>query len=194
MSTYLNMLPQSYHRQWLLRRRLWQWASLWGLFLLIATALFWVRYQEHQVLTTRLRVLENDYAPIKQLQDRLISCRKELADVQHRETLALRLSDRRSMLTLLGLVTRAAHSCEGQVSIHQFVLGAKKRGIRNCAGESMRRTLTLEGLGVNNLSIARFAAALRMSNAFCQVQLKSTAQKRIGSVSARSYSLECTFD
>ncbi len=194
MTTYLNMLPQGFHRRQLLERRLRQWTGVWIVALLLAIAFGWVQHREDRDLAARLRGLENDYAPIKKLQTGLVSIRKELAEVQHRETLALRLSNRRSMLTLLGLVTRATHCCDGEVSIRRLSLGVVKGRTNQRGGHAVLQTLALEGLGANNLSVARFAAALRTTNAFNQVQLRSTVQEQIGSVPARGYSLECTFD
>ncbi len=194
MTTFLNMLPQGFHRRRLMVRRLRQWTCVWGIAMTLAIAFSWGQHRDYQALNARLIGLENDYAPIKKLQTELISNRKELAEIHHRETLALQLSDRRSMLTLLGLVTQAARSCDGEVSIRQLSLGEGHRRSSPRYGRPALSTLTIDGLGKSNLSVARFAAALRMTNAFCQVQLKSTAQKQGGLMSVRSYCLECTFD
>ncbi len=53
-------------------------------------------------------------------------------------------------------------------------------------------TVTLQGIGLNNLAVAKFASALRKVEILQDVQLKSTQQQEVNGNVAHGYQMECT--
>ena len=54
--------------------------------------------------------------------------------------------------------------------------------------------VTLQGIGVNNLAVARFVVALRETKAFDRVELKSSAETGSADSPACSYLVECSYE
>jgi Tfp pilus assembly protein PilN len=145
-----------------------------------------------------MRARAQKCAPLKKLQTELDAMRAELDDLQQREALAMSLADNVPDLTLLGVVSRAALRSDGTVYIEQLSLNREapptaKEESDAAAGPERGGVLTLRGGGVDNLSVARFVAALRDSEVFERVQLKSTGVQAAAGTGARSYLVECVF-
>ena len=113
-----------------------------------------------------------------------------LDELREREDLALRIAEERPMAVLLAILSQAALECDGNVCVTSLVL-APAAAQKQAAAP--RRVLQLEGLGVDNLSVARFAAALRDANVFADVRLKSSIETRVADADAVSYKLDCAW-
>jgi len=85
------------------------------------------------------------------------------------------------------VLSGAAKSSGGQVAIHGL------RFERQGDGPAQVNSIYLDGVAVDDFSVARFAARLRDAKAFSHVELKSTGDTNVGEHEARTYSLECSF-
>ena len=198
MKTSLNILPYTLRRRQMVRLRLCQWCFVW-----VAAAagasnmVYWTTYVPYQACLADLQAHEREYAPLKKLQTELDAMRAQMDDLQKREALALSLADDVPDLTLLGIISRAARQSDSSVYVEQMSLDRKatttpdKHG--TSAGQKRRGLLTLRGAGVDNLSVARFVAALRDSEVFDIVELKSTGIQAARGMEARSCLVECVF-
>ena len=191
---HLNMLPVRYRRQQLLVRRLRQWAPVWIATLFVAAGIGWFQASECRSLSMQLRSYEGRLAQVKQSQSDLAAMRSELEGLRGREALVLELSEQRPVLTLLGLVSRAARECDGNVFVTRLAFGTDATTRNRQENPDQAGVLTLEGVGLDNLSIARFAAAIRSNDIFQDVKLRSTGEQTIEGKLARSYIIECAFN
>ncbi|HUG71559.1 MAG TPA: PilN domain-containing protein [Pirellulaceae bacterium] len=187
MKTHLNLMPMQYRRGHLILRRLKQWSVLWLLAAGITMLLGWTQWSHYQAGAAKLVSLEMRYQPIAAMKRDVTGLREKIDELQRRESLALSLVDERSMLGLVGLLSQGRQACEGRISIGELTL--------NRLGESGSATsvLTLTGIAADDLAVARFTRALREANAFTGVDLKSTGNAFVGTLEARTYTLECTF-
>jgi Tfp pilus assembly protein PilN len=199
MKTSLNILPYSLRLRQLVRVRLFQWVLLGSIAAAAgAGVLYATKYAPYQASLAELRAREQKCEPLKKLQSELDAMRAELDDLQQREALAMSLADNVPDLTLLGVVSRAARRSDGTVYIEQLSLNRKAPPTAQeksdaAAGPEPGGVLTLRGGGVDNLSVARFVAALRDSEVFERVELKSTGVQAAAGTGARSYLVECVF-
>ena len=199
MKTSLNILPCALRRRQMVRLRLFQWCFIWAAAAAAASStLYWTKYVPYQACQADLQARERKYAPLKKLQTELDAMRPQMDDLQKREALALSLADDVPDITLLGIISRAARQSDGSVYVKQLLLERKatletpdEHG--DSAGQKRRGVLTLHGAGVDNLSVARFVAALRDSGVFDTVELKSTGIEAATGTEARSYLVECAF-
>ena len=196
MQTYVNLLPTRTAVATLLLRRVRQWSfvALSALSLVVVGSIVeWKRVESIQV---RLKQLENQAGPLPTLEREVDHMQQQLDQCNARATLAAQLVDDRSMLSLIGLVSRAAHESAGKVCVRQLsvetVSASGQRGLGVTGNVSLRK-LQLEGLGEDNLSVARFVAALRESRAFHEVQLKASESTQKNDRKFRNYQLECIF-
>ena len=190
MITHLNLLPYGVRRRQLIAERLRQWCVVWlaagGL---VAGAAWW-EYSRGKFERERLASLERRYVPLKELQAKTEQLRVKIDELREREDLALRIAEERPMAVLLAILSQAALECDGNVCVTSLVL-APAAAQKQAAAP--RRVLQLEGLGVDNLSVARFAAALRDANVFADVRLKSSIETRVADADAVSYKLDCAW-
>ncbi len=191
MKTHLNLMPQSLRRWQLVRRRLRQWSTVWCLSALVIITMAWISGGRRKSIEDKLKRLQGQYAPIKTMQSNMVQLRGELDEIRRREAVVLQLAEPRRMLTLVGCVSRATKDCGGGVSLRDFVMNREHSP--RASGEGPSNVLTLQGVGVDNLCIASFAAALRSKEIFEQVQVKSTGEQSVNSNTVRSFHLECEF-
>ena len=199
MKSSLNLLPYTLRRRQIVRLRFRQWCFIWAAAAAIASGIvYWTQYASCQSCLADLQMLERKYAPLKKMETELNSMRAQMDDLQKRETLALSLADDVPDLTLLGTISRAAYQSNGSVYVKQWILDRKttpQRHDKNSVVEAPKRSgmLTLQGAGIDNLSVARFVAALRDSGVFDVVELKSTGMQATRNTEARGYLVECMF-
>ena len=187
MRTYLNLMPMNYRRRNLIRRSLRQWAAIWLLALFVLSLLAWTQWSQYQSGLARLDSRHREYAPIQELTSEAEVLQDRINQLQQREALSLSLADERSMLSLIGVLSGAANASGGQVAIRS--LKFERRG----DGPTQANSITLQGVAVDDFSVARFSARLRDEKAFSRVELKSTGDTVVGQHEARTYSLECSF-
>lgn len=199
MKTSLNILPYALRRRQMVRRRLVQWCFVWAAAAIAASnVVYWTAYVPYQACLADMQTHEREYVPVKKLQTELDAMRAQMGDLQKREALALRLADDVPDLTILGIISRAARRSDGSVYVEQMSLDRKTPPATpdkqaDSAGQKPYGVLTLRGAGVDNLSVARFVAALRDSEVFDTVELKSTEIHAASRMEARSYLVECVF-
>ncbi len=187
MKTYVNLMPMSYRRGHLIRCRLKQWAVLW-VFAAAATVLVgWTQWSQYQAGAAKLESLRVRYEPIEEMKNEVVELQEKIDALQRRESLALSLADERSMLGLIGLLSNARNDCEGRISIDSLNLN------RNGNNQLATSVLVLQGVAADDLAVAKFVGALSDANAFSGVELKSTGSKKLGELTARTYTMECTF-
>jgi hypothetical protein len=193
---HLNMLPIRLRQNQIVKRRAKQWTLVWSGALAAALLVAWFRAADCRRLTSELVVLEARNAVVKKMQADLRNARLELQDLEQREALVLELSKRRPMLVLLGILSRAARECEGNVSVTRIVWQAENspRGEVPAGANGSSPSLTLEGIGLSNVWVARFAAVLRDDEITRDVQLTSTQQRTINDHRAHGYNVVCHFD
>ncbi len=187
MKTHLNLMPLSYRRGQLIRRRLTQWSVLWSVAVCATVLLGWTQWTQYQTSAARLDALRIRYEPMQAMKGEIADLQQKIDALQRRESLALSLADERSMLGLVGLLSRASQACDGNVSIGQLSL------IHDENRPLAASVLTLSGVASDDIAVAQFASALREANAFVGVDLKSTGTAKVGEIEARTYSMECTF-
>lgn len=201
MKTSLNILPYNLRLRQLVCARILQWCLICGA---VSTAaggvLYATKYLPYQARESELQARERKYAPLNKLKTELDAMRAEMDDLRKREALAMSLADDVPDLTLLGVVSRAAKQSNGKVYVK--VLSLDRETVQSApavdepAGsttQSRGGVLKLQGAGLDNLSVARFVAALRDSEVFEKVELKSTGIQAASDTGARSYLVECVF-
>lgn len=200
MKTSLNLLPLEFRRRQLLRRRLVQWSLAWGGFFFVLLAVGSSRYAAWKSVERTMSGLELRCDPIRKLQSDVEQIQARLNELGARDSLVGRLHELRPAVVALGLVSTSAANCDGRVWLERFTMlqqtsepSKAKDQPESDAGPRTVGTLALQGAAVDNLEIARFAAALRDTKAFNRVELKSSLGTATADTTSRSYVVECAF-
>lgn len=193
MKRDVNLLPQSYSRRQTARVWLVQWGAAWLAFALLIGGVYGVRQRDLNRQRTWLVALESDYAPLRKRAMEVAATKIRIEELTRHESLALTLADEQPMLTLVGVLSQAARQCDGEVSIQYLQLvPAPVQGGRS-EGHSPAKLLSIKGVGVNNLAVARFVASLRDCQVFDAVGLTSAGGSTQKGDPSCVYHLECTF-
>lgn len=199
---YINLLSLEHQRRQVVQTRVWQWALVWvaAMPILFAVGCWqWNRYRES---ARKLAGVQQQHAPLERVKQENEELTARLAMLRQREQLVLELAEGLSVVDLLGQVSQAAAASGGGVSVRHFAVvpdsGNEPRRAAGGGRSSARSTpsrgmLTLQGVGVDNASVAEFVSQLRDSTAFTNVHLTSTAPVMVNSREARNYQLQCTY-
>jgi hypothetical protein len=194
MRTHINLLPLEIRRRHIVRLRLRPWGAVWfAVAALLATLTTW-DWQDAQSAARKRMVLEQQLAPTQALEAANAELAKQIDLLEKRESVALALSNERPILSLLGMIGKASQAAEGRVYVQQLQWNETPQAVgAPSAAASAIAMLRLQGVGLDNLSIARFAAALRDANVFSQVQVNASNAVSDPAEAGRSYAIECTF-
>ncbi|MEM7455374.1 MAG: PilN domain-containing protein [Planctomycetota bacterium] len=191
MSSHLNLLPEEALRRQLIRRQARRWILIYLVFFLMAGGILTHSFTESRRSGTELEAAQRRFTPVNEMIQESEFFTGEIETLQRRESLALELSRNRSFLTLLGTLSNAAAECEDNVNVQSLVFQPNQ----NTSGQSAasKYELTLQGIGIDNLTVARFELELRNSGLFNNVELTSTGATKVGDHDAFMYTLVCHF-
>jgi len=200
MRTMINLLPVSYRRQQVVRKRVMQWASVVCAVLLIGSGWHWYERREGMVLGQQLESLEREHAPTKAMLKQLVNMRQKLDELQQQETIAKELEYHRNALTLLGVISETAHATKGRVRVTKIELTGfqKMRVSRPDDAPQETQTDMPDGLVVGGVSLddrawAELLDGLHDSGMFSRVELLVLKEREESDVSLRDYELRCEF-
>jgi hypothetical protein len=197
MKTAINLLPASFQRQLVLRRRVLQWGVVLGVGLVAASAIRWSDVREHQALAQRLELLEREHQPTRRMLQELVNMRRELDQLQQLEKTAQELEYQRPALALLGILSQVGQQTGGRLRITRLELsGLQENGGagRKDEGGKLQSGVLLMGVSLDNQAIAKLESGLLESEFFSQVELvKSSELAGAGEDGStlREYELRC---
>jgi hypothetical protein len=206
MKRSLNLLPESYRRRVAARRLLHRW--VWTAVLSGCGFALYVSHQ-HQITRSdfeRLKVAQSKARPYIEMTEGAERLIKEIETIRANDALVDRLTDERSPIVPIAVVSQAARACTGRVWVRRLsfesTLPAEPASNAKPAprpqGNPLTQTestqagerMTLDGFGVDNLSVAEFVAALRQTEAFQAIELKSSVTTPIRNTTAWAFSIE----
>lgn len=196
MRTAINLLPTSFRRKQLLRRRAIQWSTVACIAIAIGWSWHWFERREQVALQQQLETLEREYAPTKVMMSELVKMRQQLDDLQQQESVARELEYQRNPLTLLGVLSKTARAANGRVRVTKVDLTGFQNmqrkdpdAVRNNAEEG----LVIRGVSLDNPSVAELLDGLQDSGLFRRVELLASKEREENEQSLRDYEVRCEF-
>jgi hypothetical protein len=194
MKTSINLLPSSYQRQLLIRRRAVQWSAVMVSALVLSGMMRLSDVRHRAALSQQLDVLTREHEPTQQMLKQLVAMRAELKELEQLEHVARELEFQRPGLFLLGLLSQIGEQTGGRLRITKLEL----TGLQQSA--TARRSETagaagpgalITGLSLDNPSIARLQSGLAESGFFSRVELVKSTELEEDKGSLREYQLRC---
>lgn len=201
-----DLLPASVINRRFLSSRFRNWAIVWTITAAVVTSVCVVRADRAAALEERAATLAAAARPVRELQNEHKQMQQSVQQIRERESWLVD-SDSQQTLQLLGIISRAAGGTNGKVSVASFKLTTIERPLpgqettRMVRGRKVsvpqkmeqRMQLTLDGLAVDDLSVAAFVTRLREAQVFESVELKSTVSEKVEGHDVRHYSLTCIY-
>jgi len=196
MKAMVNLLPRSYRKQLITRKRMIQWGSVACLVIMAGSTWHWQETIVRKSLSQQLEVLAREQAPTQRMLKHLVSMRQQLKELEQQEAVASELEHQRNALTLLGVVSDAAHKTKGRLRVTKLELKdfQKRHGpgaVESAAASSPG--LVLSGVSLDNPAVAELLESLQDSGIFSHVELLSCKERRDDAAALRDYELRCEF-
>ncbi len=173
-------------------------------------AAWWLKQSQHRASRLAVEAAETRFRPLQQLIGQRRAMETELGRLHAKGTVLGQLRDQRPLFTLIGTVSKSARECRGRLVVDEMSFqrnpnptsanrpqrssGRPTDNQPGAEGSGARASVTLRGTALDNLAVARFAAALRDSGLFQQVELKSSVGDQSAAGNLRAYLLECDIE
>jgi len=193
MKTAINLLPASYQRQLLVRRRAVQWGAIIGAVLAISGIIRCNDLRAHQAMSQRLELLAREHQPTQRMLRQLVDMRSQLDELQQFERIAQELEYQRPVLSLLGILSQIGERTNGRLRITKLELtDLQQSPVANRAGASGPRvgSVVLGGVSLDYPAIAELIKGLEGSQFFSYVNLLKSTEVGEG-VLLHEYQVRC---
>lgn len=209
MNDHLNLMPLVARRRNLCWLRLRQWSGVWLLVIALSGAVGIVQASRVASEHYRLTALDDSTRPLREKQQELDQMLVRLKTLRSRESMLAMLERMEQPVQLLGIIGRSIGGDRPEVQVYDMVISptqivqvvkesekAKdpKTNVATPATRNVDRVqLKIDGLGVDDLAVARFVAGLREAGVFETVALKSSIRLVSLPGESRQFSVECVF-
>jgi hypothetical protein len=204
MKDRLDLVPLAFRRKMLWRSRCRQWGIATGLCAVVAIVVCVRQYHELQVRQKALAFRRLQAAPLEAVQTQNDELRKRIARYRDEQQLRVELESEQLAFHLLSTVSRSAATCIDGVQVQQFSFSRSRSTVSAQSANSERQSglsdqteietlvMTVKGIGADNLTVSRFVVALRDSQVFDKVDLKSSMGGTGPARGVRTFVVECT--
>ncbi|MEX2317157.1 MAG: PilN domain-containing protein [Pirellulales bacterium] len=196
MKTSINLLPASYQRQLVIRRRAYQWGAVLGVGLLIGAAVRWSDVRENYVIARRLELLTREHQPTQIMLKQLVDMRRELGELQQLAHIAQELEFQRPALSLIGLLSEIGEKAGGRLRVTRMDLTGLQQPGPDGKAEAPNATgsgVTLTGVSLDNPSVAKLVTGLDESGFFARTYLVKSKELGDEENSLREYEVRGEF-
>lgn len=194
MKSAINLLPTTYRRHLMIRRRLTQWGFVVCATVLLIWAARWYKLREYYVLGQQLEVLAREHHPTQLMIQEITSMRQQLEELDQQERVAQELDQQRHVLTVLGVVSQTAGQSKGRlrvtelkvIDLQQSWTGGKQQTSTPYPG-----SLALTGVSLDSPSVAELLDKLQHTGLFTSVELVSLNERREADVAVHDFQVRC---
>lgn len=197
MKLVVNLLPPSYRRKHLLRRRAMQWGAALAAVLLVVWCGRWFEMREYNVLRLQLEAASREAQPAQVMLREITEMRKQIDELQEYEAVAQELEYQRQVLPVLGIVSRSARFSDGKLQVTQLAAEELQSLAPSSADAAPRDekstpgSIKLVGVALDNPAVAEFQERLVKSGMFADVKLIKSNERKNGVVALCDYEVSC---
>jgi Tfp pilus assembly protein PilN len=194
MKTAINLLPPTYRRSRMLRRRSIQWGTVICLVLAGAWASRWWKLREFYELSQQLEAVAREVRPAQVKLQEITGMRQQLRQLQQHEDVAQELQQQRHVLAMLSVVSQAAQQSGGRLRVTDFKvsdLQAPHVESSQSAAQGHGGTVTLIGVSLDSPTVAEFHDILERSGLFADVKLIKSSVRKDNELSLYDYEVCC---
>jgi hypothetical protein len=134
--------------------------------------------------------LEAQYEPLRQMKMENKSLQREIDETLDNSQLELALSNQTPVVTLVGVVSRAAAETDGKVFLDNLAYSQRAETQAAEGGESI---VTLEGMGADAVAVGQFADRLKSAVEFAEVRVESVETIEINQRPMQVFKIEFAF-
>jgi Tfp pilus assembly protein PilN len=192
----VNLLPMSFRRRQMARKRAIQWMVVVCFVLVAGWASHWFELREQTALAQQLEVLSREHRPTQTMLKQLVKMRHRLGTLQEQEAIARELESQRSALAILGVVSKTAGVTKGRLRVTELALTdfqSTNQGAGTGSPAAGTSSLALTGVALDNPAVAELLDGLQDSGLFGRVELQLMKEREDGNGALRDYQVKCEF-
>ena len=193
MRSAINLMPQSFLRHQVLRKRVLQWTTIISAVLVTGWCWHWYEMREDRQLLQQLDTLSREHAPTQAMLKQLVAMRKQLKELEQQEAVAKELDCQRNALTLFSVISETAQKTKGRLRVTTFELNNFQSTAAVEAPGAKPPGLTLSGVSLDNPAVAELLDGLQKSGVFKRVELLTLKEREDKSAALRDYEVRCEF-
>jgi hypothetical protein len=194
-----NLLPKSWCRRLLVRRRIRQWVPVWIVGLVCCLCGGLLLYAKQVNLRAECRRLESAAAPLKTFIEQTAKFEGRLAQLEGRESLLTALEQASDPFRILGIVSESIRQTSAMIRINEYSMATRVAGRTpetqnsTAAVEPLSDEVQLElvGSAADDLAVTKFIDELRRYDVFDLVTLHSS--QRLETDGSREFRITCSF-
>jgi Tfp pilus assembly protein PilN len=193
MKGMLNLLPISFRRQQMVRKRVVQWTSVMSTVLALGWAWQWYDAREYRNLSQQFETLSREHGPTQRMLHQLMEMRQQLADLQQQEAVAKELNGQRNALKLLAVVGDAARATKGRLRVTKLEVNNFQASQSGSDEQNGGKTtgLLLDGLSLDDRAVGDFLEELQKSGIFTHADPLAIKEREDKSAALREYQIQC---
>jgi Tfp pilus assembly protein PilN len=192
----INLLPMSFRRRQMARKR----AIQWMVVICCVLAAGWVSHlfklREQTALAQQLDVLSREHRPTQTMLKQLVKMRQRLRNLQAEETIARELESQRNPLSILAVVSKTASVTKGRLRVTELELSDFQSTGQAAASKSSAAStssLALAGEALDNPAVAELLDGLQDSGLFGRIELLMMKERKNGHGGLWDYQMKCEF-
>jgi Tfp pilus assembly protein PilN len=192
----INLLPYSYRRRQMARKRAIQWCVVICIVFVGSWASHWYELREQTALAQRLEVLSREHEPTQTMLQQLVKMRQRLNNLQAGETVAREVEYQRNPLALLGVISQTARQTNGHLRVTKLQLSDFQKQVDAAllgVDSSLLPSVLVTGVSLDNPAVAELLSGLQDSGLFSEVELLALREREDGDGRLRDYEVRCEF-
>jgi len=193
MKGMLNLLPTSFRRQQMVRKRVIQWTSIMSTVLALGWAWHWYEAREDRNLSQQFETLSREHGPTQKMLQQLMEMRQQLVDLQQQEAVAKELNAQRNALKLLAVVGDAARATKGRLRVTRLEVNNFQASQSGSDEQNVGKTtgLLLDGLSLDDRAVGDFLEELQKSGIFTHADPLAIKEREDKNTALREYQIQC---
>jgi hypothetical protein len=194
MTTRMNLVPQSFQRKLLVRRRIRQWLTPCAVALLASlTAVGEVGYRLRG-LSVQASELEEQLVPMNEMSRKADDVALRLKSLVGHESVLNEIVGVQRPIALLAVISQSAGRSGSRLQIQRLTvqqIPGEGSGEKRPEASWGSTEITIQGVALDDADVAAFVQSLKGSQAFSSVDLKSTTSTVVADVAVRQYDVCC---
>ena len=192
MNSSMNLLSEARQEKHRTRRVRRKWRPVCLIAFLALACWSWLEYRSFRALAAERDSLERQFAPLKSAKANIKRISKTCDQLRTKEQFAIDLTNALPAVTFCQAIENAAFECSGELYVKELVYVRQSGRTVGPSPTDRPSSLTIRGLGENNLAIAKFAAALRDSRLFSNVELAASESQEVDGKAVQEFELNGT--
>jgi hypothetical protein len=195
MTLRMNLVPKSFRRKLLVRKRIRQWLPPCALALLVSLLAVGEVGFRLRKLSLEASGLDEQLAPMNEMSRKADEVAARLKSLVGHESVLNEIVGVQRPIALLAVISRSAGSSNSRLQIRKLTVQQTSTdaavAAKTAAPSTSSTEITIHGVALDDADVAAFVQSLKDSKAFATVELKSTTSTVITDVAVRQYDVCC---